>query len=98
MNLESARTITKRVFNAQEKIADPELVVIPVEQLADIYSLLLSLLQLGKATISEWMYMPDGEQKVRHKVFQLADFGAVFAGQWLPKEIRERVREEHANG
>lgn len=65
---------------------------VPIEQLADIYKRFLRLLRLGSLPLDEWHGMPENEAKVRRSVFRQADFGAVFAGQWLPSELREEVR------
>jgi hypothetical protein len=67
---------------------------IPIDQLASIYERFLRLTRLGQATIEEWDAMPEAEVKVRRAVFAQSDFGAVFAGQWLPKELRLQIREK----
>lgn len=94
MDIEEARGLTKRVLDAQEKIADPGLAVVPVEQLADIYRRLRKAIKLGQAHVSDWTDMPEAERKLRREIFSLADFGAVFAGQWLPKEVRDAIASE----
>jgi hypothetical protein len=65
---------------------------IPLNQLADIYKRFLRLTRLGQGTIDEWNDRSEAESAVRRAVFQQADFGAVYAGQWLPKALREEVR------
>ena len=65
---------------------------VPLDQLADIYKRFLRLLRLGSLPLDEWDGMPENEVEVRRAVFRQADFGAVFAGQWLPRELREDIR------
>jgi hypothetical protein len=65
---------------------------VPLDQLADIYKRFLRLLRLGSLPLDEWNGMPENEVEVRRAVFRQADFGAVFAGQWLPRELREEIR------
>lgn len=42
------------------------------------------------------------KKELRRDVFQQADFGAVYAGQWLPPEVRkatrDKVKAEEQNG
>jgi hypothetical protein len=66
---------------------------VPLDQLADIYKRFLRLLRLGSLPLDEWDGMPENETKVRRAVFNQADFGAVFAGQWLPRELRQSIRD-----
>lgn len=65
---------------------------VPLDQLADLYKRFLHLLRLGSLPLDEWDRMPEKEAHVRRAVFRQADFGAVFAGQWLPRELREDIR------
>lgn len=65
---------------------------VPLDQLADIYKRFLRLLRLGSLPLDEWDGMPENEVQVRRAVFRQADFGAVFAGQWLPRELRDEMR------
>ena len=65
---------------------------VPLDQLADIYKRFLRLTRLGQGTIEEWDERGEAETRVRRAVFRQADFGALFAGQWLPKDLREDVR------
>lgn len=37
--------------------------------------------------------MSEAEVEVRRAVFAQSDFGAVFAGQWLPKALRQEIRD-----
>lgn len=69
-------------------------VAVPIEQLADMYKRFKRLTRMGQATVDEWLKMPDSEKALRHAIFREADFGAVFAGQWLPREVRDAVRIE----
>ena len=41
--------------------------------------------------IEEWMSMEPTERELRHKIFEQADFGALIAGQYLPKESRKKI-------
>jgi hypothetical protein len=66
---------------------------IPTDQLASIYKRFLRLTALGQASIPEWLAMPEAEAEVRRAVFAQADFGAVFSGQWLPRELRQEIRD-----
>ena len=66
---------------------------VPTDQLASIYKRFLRLTALGQASVPEWLAMSEAEAEVRHAVFSQADFGAVFAGQWLPRELRQEIRD-----
>jgi hypothetical protein len=67
-------------------------VAVPIDQLADIYKRMLRLTRLGQGTIEEWCQRSEAERDLRHAIFEQADFGAVFAGQWLPREKRDEIR------
>ena len=69
-------------------------VAVPIDQLADIYERFLRLTKMGQAAIEEWGAMPKELADLRHAIFGEADFGAVYAGQWLPKDVREQTREK----
>lgn len=68
-------------------------VAVPVEQLTDIYERMLRLVMLGQTSISDLTALPEEVRQLRHKVFEQADFGAVFAGQWLPPHVRKATRD-----
>ena len=78
---------------AEAALAGMPFVAVPIEQLASIYERFLRLNRIGSRTIEDWLSMPENEKLIRLAVFAQSDFGAVFAGQWLPKEIREQVRK-----
>lgn len=69
-------------------------VAVPIEQLADIYERFLRLTKLGQAPVDEWASMAPEVAALKHAIFGQSDFGAVYAGQWLPKDVREQVREK----
>lgn len=72
-------------------------VAIPIEQLADIYERFCRLTKMGQATIEAWDAMPKEVADLRHEIFRQSDFGAVYSGQWLPKDVRAAVREKLRN-
>lgn len=77
----------------------PDFAVVPVEQLVEMYERFHRLTKLGVATIEEWQKMAAPEAELRHAIFRQSDFGAVFAGQWLPRDVHERTREKlHRDG
>jgi hypothetical protein len=65
---------------------------VPLDQLASIYERFLRLTRLGSLPLDQWDAMPEAEMKVRRAIFAQSDFGAVFAGQWLPRDLREATR------
>lgn len=65
---------------------------VPLDQLASIYERFLRLTRLGSLPLEQWDGMPEAEAAVRRAVFSQSDFGALFAGQWLPKDLREATR------
>lgn len=69
-------------------------VAVPVEQLTDIYEKMLRLVALGQTAIAEFGTTPEPVLALRRKVFEQADFGAVFAGQWLPPHVRKATRDK----
>ena len=93
MNVEEAREMVERRAQAQSSVGDG-LVVIPLEQLASMYERFLRLNRLGQATVDEWVDMPEAVKAVKHAVFEQSDFGALYAGQFLPKAVRDEVREK----
>lgn len=68
--------------------------IVPTDQLADIYKRFRRLIHIGQAEVDEWLKMPPGEAAIRHAVFAEADFGALYAGQWLPRDVYEAARKE----
>jgi len=68
-------------------------VAVPIDQLADIYERFKRLTKLGQATIEEWTALPKEAVELKHAIFCEADFGALHAGQWLPKDVRETARQ-----
>lgn len=80
---------------ANAALAGMPFIAVPTEQLADLYGRMLRLIQLGQTSIKELETTSPEIMALRRKIFTEADFGAVYAGQWLPREIRKRVRDEH---
>lgn len=70
-------------------------VAMPVEQLADLYGRMLRLIRLGQTSIIDLESTPPQVMALRRKIFSEADFGAVYAGQWLPRDVQKQVRDEH---
>lgn len=109
---EKVHSLVKRVFDARDKIADPELVVIPVEQLVDIYQRFCKATRLGQASIDDWVKMPEAEQKLRHdkkvihasmdrnaavvEVFQVAR--AARNEQWDEREMSGGIGDDYSRG
>lgn len=92
MTLNDASELMRRREEAQTTVS-VDLVVIPVEQLKSMYERFLRLNRLGQASVDEWAHMPAEIRHLRHAIFRQSDFGAVYAGQFLPKAIRDAVRE-----
>lgn len=69
-------------------------VAVPIEQLTDIYERMLRLVGLGQSKIEEFHTLPKPLMALRRAVFTEADFGAVFAGQWLPPHVRKATRDK----
>lgn len=69
-------------------------VAVPIEQLESLYERMLRLVQLGQSSIKEIHDLPEPVRKLRLAIFEQADFGAVYAGQWLPPHVRKAVREK----
>lgn len=81
---------------AQKALEGLPFVAVPVGQLADVYERMLRLVRLGQSSIEEWTTAPEPMRKLRSAIFRQADFGAVYAGQWLPREVQNSVREKVA--
>lgn len=69
-------------------------VAVPIEQLTDIYERMLRLIALGQTALSELDTVPEPVRELRRAVFNEADFGAVYAGQWLPPHVRKASRDK----
>lgn len=95
---ERAKRWMDRYDQAQALLAkhgfDDAFVVVPIDQLASMYERFLRLTKMGQATIEAWQAMPKETADLRHAIFRQSDFGAVYAGQWLPRTTRNEVREK----
>lgn len=89
---ESARLMSEQRQQASKALEGLPYAAVPLDQLASIYKRFLRLLALGSLPIEQWDGMAEAEVQVRRAVFRQADFGAVYAGQWLPREMREEIR------
>ena len=69
-------------------------VSIPVSQLLDIYDRFSQLTKLGQSDYRTYMEQSEEVRALKGKVFELAEFGAVFAGQWLPREVMNEYRSK----
>lgn len=69
-------------------------VAVPIEQLTSLYERMLRLVILGQSRIDEIHTLPEPVRSLRHAVFEQADFGAVYAGQWLPPHVRKATRDK----
>lgn len=69
-------------------------IAVPIEQLESLYERMLRLVILGQSTFAEIHTLPEAVRALRRAVFEQADFGAVYAGQWLPPHVRKAVREK----
>ena len=72
------------------------LVAVPVEQLAEIYEALKRVSALGKFEILDVIsdiQNPELSQ-LKRQLFRLTEFPALFAGQWLPREIQDEIRKK----
>ena len=86
---EKAEEMNKIWASVEKRNADT--VTIPRDQLKDIYRALVELTKLGQTNIFEWDSTPKEVIDLRLQVFHLAEFPAMFAGQWLAQEDREDV-------
>lgn len=68
-------------------------VAVPIEQLTSLYERMLRLVMLGQSKLDEIHTLPEPVRALRRAVFEQADMGAVFAGQWLPPYVRKATRE-----
>lgn len=91
---EKARIMSGQRQTAEEALQGLPYAAVPLDQLASIYERFLRLTRLGSLTMEEWDGMPEAEVKVRRAIFAQSDFGAVFAGQWLPKDLRDAIRQK----
>lgn len=69
-------------------------IAVPVDQLADIYERMLRLVKMGQSSLDDWSTKPKELMDLRSAVFRQADFGAVYAGQWLPRDIQDAIRKK----
>lgn len=79
---------------AEAALAGLPYAAVPIDQLADVYARMLRLTKLAQATIEEWSAQPKEVSALKHKIFEQSDFGAVYAGQWLPRDVRDATREQ----
>lgn len=81
-------------LRAEDALKDLPYCAVPTAQLADMYERFLRLIRLGQSSFAEWEAAPKELRSLRSKVFAQADFGAVFAGQWLPRDVQNEVRKK----
>lgn len=67
-------------------------VLVPRQQLKDIYAALCKLTKLGQTNIHELDTTPEAVLALRLEVFRAAEFPSMFAGNWLNHEDKEEVR------
>ena len=89
---EKGRIMSEQREAAAKALEGLPYAAVPLDQLASIYERFLRLTRLGSLPIEQWNGMPEAEVEVRRAIFRQSDFGAVFAGQWLPKDLREATR------
>lgn len=86
---------------ARTALEGTQFVAVPIEQLASMYERFMRLAHMGTAEVQAWQAMNPEVKDLRHAIFKQADFGALFAGQWLPREVRkatyDRVKEDLRN-
>lgn len=80
---------------ADAVLAGMPFVAVPTEQLADLYGRMLRLIRLGQTNIKDFQSTSPEIRALRQKIFTEADFGAVFAGQWLPRDVQQKVRDKN---
>lgn len=85
---------SKEVEAAQNALKGTSFVAVPVAQLADIYAALRRLTHLGQMDVRDWDSIPTEVKDLKGQIFREVDMATVFAGQWLPKEVRDRVAKE----
>jgi hypothetical protein len=93
---EESMAAVKEVHRAQQILREAgitSVVAVPADQLSDMYARFLRLNKMGQATIAEWTNMPKEVAFLRHQIFAQSDFGACFAGQWLPLDARDATRQ-----
>ena len=89
---ERAAVLNKMLDSVREDEAN--IVPIKVSELREIYKALKQLTRMGQIDIREWTNENKEICLLRREVGSLAEFPAIFAGQALPKEIREKVKKE----
>jgi len=92
--LADAKSRREQHDKADKALEGLPFVGVPIEQLADIYERMLRLIDLGQSRLDELDTLPESVLALRRKVFDQADFGAVYAGQWLPAHVREATRKK----
>jgi len=92
--LADAKASREQHDRADKALEGLPFVAVPIEQLTDIYERMLRLIKLGQTDLKQFTTEPDAVRKLRSEVFSLADFGAVFAGQWLPPHVQKAVRDK----
>lgn len=76
---------------------DMEFVPIEIGQLRSIHGRFQRLVKMGQATWEQWEAMSPEMRELRHAIFGEADFGAIFAGQWLPDERGAMTEQKSRN-
>ena len=71
-------------------------IAVPIEQLTDIYARFKRLTRLGQWPLDGYDKMSPEVRELKRAIFNEADFGALYAGQWLPKEVRRATHEKVA--
>jgi hypothetical protein len=90
---EKGRVMMEQRQQAERALEGLPYAAVPLDQLASIFKRFLRLTALGSLPLSQWDGMPETEVQVRRAIFAQSDFGAVYAGQWLPKELRQQIRD-----
>jgi hypothetical protein len=90
---EKAAYLVKMYEAIAKDVAD--VVTIPVSQLINIADALRSIVALGKIDVREMFSskVPKEVHDLKHKIFMLAEFPAIFAEQNLPKKLQIERRE-----
>lgn len=80
------------IVGALKEVATAPQVLVPVDQIEEMYERFKRLTRMGQATIEEWRAMPEAEAKLRRAIFAEAEWGCLLAGNWVSKEGRAKVR------
>ena len=95
-NIERVKAEIEEIHRAQEMLREAKITTVaavPIEQLVEMYERFCRLTRLGQTSVEDFGKVPEEVMSLRHKIFTESDFGALFAGQWLPKEVRAAARE-----